>query len=139
LFQNRLFINDGQILIPFQFKGERELVTAPLDGTILPGVTRNCVIDLAKSWGITVSEKRYTMNQVLKALNEGRILEAFGCGTACIIAPISAINFKGVVSIFRLLLTSFVFHLLIYCFSGICHSFGPRTKLQSRRIGSQAF
>ena len=62
-------------------RGERELVTPPLDGTILPGVTRQSMLDLAREWGeFKVTERRITMAEVLKAASECRILEAFGAG-----------------------------------------------------------
>ena len=55
-------------------KGVKELVTAPLDGgLILPGVTRSCIIDLAKSWGINVNERQYTIHEVTKAVREKRV------------------------------------------------------------------
>jgi len=77
--------------------GEKELITPPLtDGTILPGVTRATVLDLARQWGdFKVTEANFTMSQVAKALREGRILEAFGAGTAAVISPIERINYHG--------------------------------------------
>jgi branched-chain amino acid aminotransferase len=77
-------------------KGERELITPPLnDGTILPGVTRATVLDLARQWGeFKVTEANFTMTQVSKALSEGRVYEAFGAGTAAVISPIERINYK---------------------------------------------
>lgn len=76
--------------------GEKELVTAPLDGTILPGVTRDSIIRLAKSWGIRVREEHYTINDVLSAIKDGRMIEAFGSGTAAIVSPVSAVGYEGV-------------------------------------------
>jgi branched-chain amino acid aminotransferase len=77
-------------------EGVEELITAPLsDGTILPGVTRDTCLALAKQWGIKTAEKRFTMKDVIDASKEGRILEAFGAGTAAIISPVKAISFKG--------------------------------------------
>lgn len=55
-------------------QGEEELITAPLDGTILPGVTRDSVIQLAKSWGVTVKEEPYTIHQVIDAIKEGMFI-----------------------------------------------------------------
>lgn len=78
-------------------QGQRELITPPLDdGTILPGVTRSSVLDLARTWNeFKVTEGDITMTQVAKALHEGRILEAFGAGTAAVISPIERIHYKG--------------------------------------------
>jgi branched-chain amino acid aminotransferase len=75
--------------------GQEELVTAPLDGTILPGVTRDSVIKLARSWGINVREEAYTIGEVLDAVNDGRMIEAFGTGTAAIVSPVKALGFDG--------------------------------------------
>ncbi len=76
--------------------GEKELVTAPLDGTILPGVTRDSVIRLAQSWGIKVREAPYTIHEVITAIKEGRMIEAFGSGTAAIVSPVKAVGYNGV-------------------------------------------
>jgi branched-chain amino acid aminotransferase len=77
--------------------GVPELVTAPLDrGDILPGVTRDSIIELAKSWdNLTVSERFLTMSEVLEASSEGRLLEAFGAGTAAVVTHIEAIKYHG--------------------------------------------
>ena len=53
--------------------GEKEVVTAPLDGTILPGVTRDTVLHLLRQWGIKVAERTYTMTDVAKAVKENRV------------------------------------------------------------------
>ena len=74
----------------------RELITAPLDGTILPGVTRRSVLELARSWGeFDVSERVFTMPELAEALDTGRVVEAFGCGTAAVVSPIKAISYQG--------------------------------------------
>lgn len=76
--------------------GEKELITPPLDGTILPGVTRNSIISLVKEWGnYKVSENPIEIAQVLKASKEKRIIEMFGAGTAAIVSPIKRIHFEG--------------------------------------------
>ncbi|ORY53858.1 aminotransferase [Rhizoclosmatium globosum] len=77
-------------------EGELELVTPPLDGTILPGVTRDSILTLAKQWGeFKVSEKKVTMPQLVEALKEKRVVEMFGAGTAAIVSPIKNIFYKG--------------------------------------------
>jgi len=76
-------------------QGEKELVTAPLNGVILPGVTRQSVLDLTRSWGeFKVSEREFTMHDMVKAIEEKRIIEAFGAGTAAIISPVNGISFN---------------------------------------------
>jgi branched-chain amino acid aminotransferase len=76
--------------------GEREVITCPLDGTILPGVTRDSVIQLCKDWGIKIVEQHYTIHDIIDAIKEKRLLEAFGTGTAAIVCPIKEISYKGV-------------------------------------------
>lgn len=77
-------------------QGERELVTPPLDGLILPGITRSSVLELAREWGeFKVSERTVHIEQLIQALQEGRVLEAFGSGTAAVISPIENIHYKG--------------------------------------------
>ena len=72
--------------------GEKELVTCSLDeGLILPGITRDSVIAQSKEWGISVIERNFTMQELIKAISEQRVLEAFGTGTAAVICPISRI------------------------------------------------
>ena len=76
--------------------GQVELVTPPLDGTILPGVTRDSIISLSRAWGeFQVSERPVTMSEITQALTEGRMLEMFGAGTAAIVSPIKNIGYKG--------------------------------------------
>ncbi|XP_058511811.1 branched-chain-amino-acid aminotransferase, cytosolic [Ochotona princeps] len=76
--------------------GEEELATPPLDGIILPGVTRQCILDLAHKWGeFKVSERYLTMDDLTAALEANRVKEMFGAGTACVVCPVSAILYKG--------------------------------------------
>ncbi|XP_033017563.1 branched-chain-amino-acid aminotransferase, cytosolic isoform X1 [Lacerta agilis] len=76
--------------------GEEELATPPLDGIILPGVTRQSILDLASKWGeFKVSERYVTMSDLIAALKENRVKEMFGAGTACVVCPISTILYLG--------------------------------------------
>lgn len=79
--------------------GQKQLVTAPLDGTILEGVTRDSVLALARDRlapeGWKVDERKYTMAELAEAAAEGRLLEAFGAGTAAIVSPVRSISWKG--------------------------------------------
>ncbi|PKN33705.1 MAG: branched chain amino acid aminotransferase [Deltaproteobacteria bacterium HGW-Deltaproteobacteria-19] len=72
-----------------------ELVTPPLGGTILPGITRDSVIQLARSWGIPVMERPVTMEEVIIASERGLLKEAFASGTAAIVSPIGQMFFRG--------------------------------------------
>jgi branched-chain amino acid aminotransferase len=69
-----------------------ELLTPPLDGTILGGITRDCVLHLARSWGLPVAERRVTIDEVLAASANGQLKEVFGAGTAAVISPVGLIE-----------------------------------------------
>lgn len=87
------------VLLKNKQTNKPELLTAPLDdGTILHGVTRQSILDLTRQWTneLTVTERPYTINEVLDAAKEGRIIEAFGSGTAAVVSPVKGISFKGV-------------------------------------------
>ena len=71
-----------------------ELITPPLAGTILPGVTRNSVIHLAENWGIKVTERPITIDEVLKTARDGSLKEMFATGTAAVISPVGEIGFQ---------------------------------------------
>jgi len=73
--------------------GSKELVTPPLDGTILPGVNRASVIELCRNWGeFGVSERQITIGELTSIADGGRLLEVFGVGTAVMIMPVVAIK-----------------------------------------------
>ncbi|XP_075393205.1 branched-chain-amino-acid aminotransferase, mitochondrial isoform X1 [Tenrec ecaudatus] len=76
--------------------GVLELVTPPLDGVILPGVLRQSVLDLTQTWGeFRVSQRKVTMKELLRALEDGRVREVFGSGTACQVCPVHQILYQG--------------------------------------------
>ncbi|XP_041110909.1 branched-chain-amino-acid aminotransferase, cytosolic-like isoform X2 [Polyodon spathula] len=76
--------------------GDEELATPPLDGVILPGVTRQSIIDIAHKWGeFKVTERYLTMGDLIAALKENRVKEMFGAGTACVVCPVGRILYKG--------------------------------------------
>lgn len=79
--------------------GKKELVTAPLDGTILEGVTRESILQLArerldpKEW--TVSERYCTIHEIIERSEKDELVEAFGSGTAAVVSPIKEIGYHG--------------------------------------------
>jgi len=73
-----------------------KLITSPLGDTILEGVTRDSVIHVAKEWGVEVEERPITVKEVIDALKDGTLNEAFGTGTAVTVAHVAAIGFEGV-------------------------------------------
>jgi branched-chain amino acid aminotransferase len=72
-----------------------ELVTPPLSGSILPGVTRDSVLRIARDWGWKVSERAIGIGQVKDAVRDGSLREAFGTGTAAVISPVGTFCFGG--------------------------------------------
>ena len=77
------------------FKFKDELVTPPLAGTILPGITRDSVITLAKDIGLNVQERAITIDEVVSRTQAGEMEEVFCSGTAAVISPVSALHYKG--------------------------------------------
>jgi branched-chain amino acid aminotransferase len=71
------------------------LVTAPTGDTILDGVTRKSVIQIAKDWGVEVQERLLSVKELVEGISSGAVTEAFGAGTAAVIAPIQTIGFEG--------------------------------------------
>jgi branched-chain amino acid aminotransferase len=67
------------------------LVTPPLTGTILPGITRDSLLSLARDEGLTVREERYSLDQWREDAASGRLVEAFACGTAAVVTPIGKV------------------------------------------------
>ena len=74
------------------FKIGDEVVTPELQGSILSGITRMSAIELMRSWGMNVSERRISIQEVADASKEGRLEEAFGTGTAAVISPIGELK-----------------------------------------------
>jgi branched-chain amino acid aminotransferase len=70
-----------------------ELVTPNLTGSILPGITRYSVISLAKKWGMKMSERPISIDEILKANADGTLTEVFGSGTAAVISPVGEIRY----------------------------------------------
>tara|TARA_B100001287_G_scaffold46061_3_gene35145 strand:+ start:8812 stop:9879 length:1068 start_codon:yes stop_codon:yes gene_type:complete len=72
-----------------------KLLTPKSSETILSGITKRSVVDIAKDWGMTVEERKIEVDEIIKAFETGTLTEAFGAGTAATIAPISSICFQG--------------------------------------------
>lgn len=73
-----------------------EVVTPPLAGSILPGITRNSVLTLVKDYGFAPKERMVSIDEVIEGISSGKVKEIFGCGTAAIIAPVGFLWFKGI-------------------------------------------
>lgn len=80
---NIVFVIDGKMITPSE---EAD--------TILRGVTKRSVVEIAKMWGIPVEERKVSVEEVVSAIREGRLEDAFGAGTAATIAPIAKIGYR---------------------------------------------
>jgi len=76
------------------FKIDDQLVTPPLDGSILGGITRDSVLRLAAGWGVNVAERPIAIDEILEANENGRLQEVFGTGTAAVISPVGEFLYK---------------------------------------------
>ncbi len=79
---NMLFLYDGKI------------VTSPLHGTVLDGITRRSVLALIKEMGYQVEERALSVDEVMEGAVNGRLQEAFGTGTAVVISPVGSFCYK---------------------------------------------
>jgi branched-chain amino acid aminotransferase len=71
-----------------------EVITPPLEGTFLPGITRESVLALLREWGMRVSERRLAIDELREAHRQGGLREVFGTGTAAVISPVGALGFQ---------------------------------------------
>ena len=78
---NIFFIVDGEVITP------------ALQGSILPGITRKSVIELCKSWGMKVTERRISIAEIAEAYDAGKLDEVFGTGTAAVISPVGHLKY----------------------------------------------
>jgi branched-chain amino acid aminotransferase len=77
------------------FKIDGKLITPPLGGSILGGITRDSVIHLAKEQGVTVEERLISIDEVFEAGQNGSLEEIFGTGTAAVISPVGSIQHQS--------------------------------------------
>jgi len=71
------------------------LITPPLTGTILPGITRDSLLALAREEGLTVREERYSLDQWRADAASGKLVETFACGTAAVVTPVGKVCDEG--------------------------------------------
>lgn len=83
----------GQMNIFFRIGDE--VLTPDLSGTILPGVTRDSVIQLLKDWNCKVSTRRISISELEEAAQRGLLKEMWGAGTAAVVAPIASVSYLG--------------------------------------------
>lgn len=89
---HRKYIEEvGAMNIMFKINGT--VVTPKLNGSILPGVTRDSVISLCKEWGVPVEERVISVDEIVDAARSGAMEECFGTGTAAVISPVGELRF----------------------------------------------
>ncbi|MBU9724717.1 branched-chain amino acid aminotransferase [Diplocloster modestus] len=90
---HRKYIEEvGAMNIFFKINGT--VVTPKLNGSILPGVTRNSCIALCREWGLPVEERQISVDEILEAAKSGTMEEVWGTGTAAVISPVGALRFE---------------------------------------------
>ncbi|WP_404337250.1 branched-chain amino acid aminotransferase [Sphingomonas sp. MMS12-HWE2-04] len=89
--ENRFVEELGGMNVFFVFE-DGSIQTPPLGGTILPGITRESLITLARDAGVSVREERYSMEQWQADAASGKLREAFACGTAAVVTPIGRVR-----------------------------------------------
>ena len=91
--EHRFVEEVGAMNIFFVLDGK--LVTPALGGTILHGITRKSVLELAPELGLAVEERRIAIDEVIDGIQSGKLTEIFGAGTAAVISPVGKIAFQG--------------------------------------------
>lgn len=81
----------GGMNLYFAFE-DGSLITPPLSGTILPGITRDSILTLAREEGLNVREERYSIDQWRADAASGKLLETFACGTAAVVTPVGKVS-----------------------------------------------
>jgi branched-chain amino acid aminotransferase len=72
-----------------------EVITPPLAGTILDGVTRASALQLMRDWGLKVSARKVSIDEVMAAGRDGTLREMWGTGTAAVVSPVGELGYKG--------------------------------------------
>ncbi len=76
------------------FKIDGKVVTPQLNGSILPGITRDSVLTLCREWGYETEERRISVDELIEAQKSGKLEEVFGTGTAAVISPVGKLRYK---------------------------------------------
>jgi len=92
--EHKFIEESGTMNVMFQINGT--IITPPLSSSILPGITRNTVLQVAEKWGVPVEERKISVEEVISSLEQGTLTDAFGVGTAATIAHIKTIAYDDV-------------------------------------------
>ncbi|MFO7257008.1 MAG: branched-chain amino acid aminotransferase [Bacteroidota bacterium] len=93
--RNHEYIDEAGVM-NVMFVADGKLITPALSSAILDGVTRDSILQLAPTMGITTEERRVSVEEIQRGLERGIITEAFGAGTAAVVSPIASISIRGV-------------------------------------------
>jgi len=120
--ENRFIEESGMMNVMFVI--DDTIVTPPLSDTILDGVTRDSLLTLARDMGFKTQEKRISVDELEKSFRDKVITEAFGVGTAAVVAPVGSININDI-----------DYHLPQYSHENL--SFKLKNKLEKIRTGRE--
>ena len=84
----------GAMNVMFKIGG-RVVTPSLADGSILPGITRRSCIEMMRSWGMAVEERKIGVDELTRAAEDGTLEEAWGTGTAAVISPIGELSYEG--------------------------------------------
>lgn len=97
---HRKYIEEvGSMNVFFVIDGK--LVTPELNGSILPGITRRTVLELAEKLGYTIEERQISIDELAELYKQGRVSEVFGSGTAAVISPVGKLTYEDLTMIFN--------------------------------------
>ena len=82
----------GAMNICFKISGK--VVTPMLNGSILPGITRNSILQVCRDWGYEVEERRISVDELVAAAKDGTLEEVFGTGTAAVVSPVNKLRYE---------------------------------------------
>ena len=77
------------------FKIDGKIATPSLEGSVLPGITRKSIIQVAKDWGYEVEERLISIDELIDGIKAGKVEEVWGTGTAAVVSPVGELSYKG--------------------------------------------
>ncbi len=91
---HRKYIEEvGSMNIMFKIDGV--VVTPELQGSVLPGITRKSILQVCRDWGLPVEERLISVDELISAIESGKLEEMWGTGTAAVVSPVGGIAYKG--------------------------------------------
>lgn len=91
--EHKYFEESGTMNVMFIIDGK--LVTPATSDTILKGITRDSILQIARQMGVPIEERQVSVEEVISGIESGRLTEAFGAGTAVVVSPFSVIGYQG--------------------------------------------